>query len=80
MKRSEIEREVGRILKEELNLPFPSADTDLIETGLLDSLALVDLLLHIETTFGIQVQIEDLEIDHLRTANAISEFVAKLTQ
>ena len=36
---------VSRLFVEKLNVRVPSEDTDLIEAGLLDSLALVELLL-----------------------------------
>jgi D-alanine--poly(phosphoribitol) ligase subunit 2 len=59
-----------------LNVEVPSVDTDLLESGLLDSLALVSLLLRIEQEFGVSVSLEDMDIDHWRSIRAISTFLA----
>jgi acyl carrier protein len=52
-----------------------SADTDLLETGLLDSLQLVDLLLLIEEEFGRRISLEAIELDDLRTLARLAELV-----
>jgi acyl carrier protein len=46
-----------------------------METGLLDSLALVELIVEIEQQFGIQIPLEEIEIDHFRSVVRIAEFV-----
>jgi len=62
-----------------MNLDIPSPDTDLIETGALDSMAFVELLLRLQEVFGIQVALDDLQIDRFRTARSIATFVAATT-
>jgi len=42
-----------------LKLDVPSADTDLFESGVLDSMAFVELLLNLERTFGLKVAVEE---------------------
>ena len=59
-----------------MNIEVPSADTDLFETGVLDSFGLVDLLLHLETEFGAKTSVEDLEVDNFRSIATIAEWVA----
>lgn len=59
-------------------LEVPSVDTDLFETGALDSLAFVELLLSLEQEFGIRVSIEALEIDHFRSIARIADFIVTL--
>ena len=49
------------------HVDVPSADTDLLESGILDSLQLVDLLLEIERDFGQRIEVEAIELDDLRT-------------
>src|SRR2546430_12286758 len=49
-----------RLLRDRLHLDVPSADTDLVETGLMDSLQFVQLVLHLEEDFGIHISLEDL--------------------
>ena len=52
-----------------------SPQHDLIETGLMDSLALVSLLLELETQFSLSLIVDDLEIDHFRTLESITAFI-----
>jgi D-alanine--poly(phosphoribitol) ligase subunit 2 len=53
----------------------PSAEADLFESGLLDSLAFVDLLLKLEEEFGIKAAVDELEIDNFRSIARIADFV-----
>jgi acyl carrier protein len=71
-------KQVLRIFSDKLHIEVASLETDLIDSGLLDSLALMNLLLHLEKAFGLVVSIEDLEVDHFRSARRISEFVMKI--
>jgi D-alanine--poly(phosphoribitol) ligase subunit 2 len=66
---------VQRLFLETLNLQVPSPDTDLIEGGLLDSLALVELLFALEREFDVTIALEELDIDSFRTVNRIAQFV-----
>ena len=58
-----------------LHLEVPCADTDLLETGLLDSLQLVDLLLLIEVEFGRRISLEAIELDDLRSLARLARLV-----
>ena len=60
-----------------LNLEVSSVDTDLMETGLLDSLALVELLAQLEETFGVSISTDDLEIENFRSIASIAWFVVQ---
>jgi methoxymalonate biosynthesis acyl carrier protein len=60
-----------------LNLNVPSVDTDLVETGLLDSLTLVELLAQLEETFGVSISTDDLEFENFRSIGSIAVFVAQ---
>jgi acyl carrier protein len=62
-----------------LNLEVSSVDTDLVETGLLDSLALIELLAQLEETFGVSVSTDDLELENFRSIASIAGFVARRT-
>jgi D-alanine--poly(phosphoribitol) ligase subunit 2 len=67
-----------QILRDTLGIEVPAADTDLIETGLLDSLAVVTLVAEIELLTGIQIPFETLDLDALRSVDAVSDLVARL--
>jgi acyl carrier protein len=63
------------LLLEHLHVEVPSADTDLLETGLIDSLQLVDLLLLIEQHFGQRIPIESIELDTLRSLTRLAQLL-----
>ena len=74
---------IGRLdalFAESLHVEVPSPDTDLLETGVLDSLQLVELLLQLEQRFGFQLKIEDIDLDDLRTLARIARLVAARTE
>ena len=73
---SKLARQISALFSEKLHLQVPSVDTDLIDTGLVDSLTFVEFLAQLEQEFGVQVSLEDLEIDHFRTISRIVHFVA----
>ena len=53
----------------------PAPDADLIEGGLLDSLALVELLFAIEQDLGVEIPPDRLEIERFRTLGRLAELV-----
>ena len=50
-------------------------DTDLFETGVLDSLKFVELLVQLEQQFGTRVSLDDLELDNFRSIGQIAHFI-----
>jgi acyl carrier protein len=60
-----------------LNLEVSSVETDLVESGLLDSLTLVELFLSLEQEFGVRVSLDDLAIDSFRSVASIAQFIAQ---
>jgi D-alanine--poly(phosphoribitol) ligase subunit 2 len=72
---TELTERIKRLLTQTLHLDIPSADTDLFDTGVLDSLAFVELLLRLEQEFGVAVTVDDLEVDTFRSVNRIAKFV-----
>jgi D-alanine--poly(phosphoribitol) ligase subunit 2 len=70
-----LQRQVVELFAEKLNLDVASAETDLIETGLLDSLALVELLAQLEESFDVSISTDDLELENFRSITSIAMFV-----
>jgi acyl carrier protein len=71
----------GRLIelfRDKLELDVPSAETDLMETGVMDSLTFVELLYHLEIEFGITISNEKLELENFRSINSIVEFVEQV--
>jgi methoxymalonate biosynthesis acyl carrier protein len=76
MSAPEVNERVKQIFVDALNIQVPSEDTDLIEGGYIDSLALVELLFAIEREFSVTVPLDELDIDNFRDVRRISELVA----
>ena len=74
---AELEKRVVAILTKELGLDVPSVQTDLMQSGAIDSMALVELLLHLEATFAIRIELEKVDLNELKSAASIAAFVAK---
>jgi acyl carrier protein len=66
---------VHRLFVETLSTQPPSVDADLIDSGLLDSLALVELLFALEREFGLSIPLEELDIETFRTVRSIADYV-----
>jgi D-alanine--poly(phosphoribitol) ligase subunit 2 len=71
----ETQQAIRTLLSEKLLVEVDSPDADLLQAGILDSLALVQLLLHLEERFGVKVPLDELEIDDLRTITSISKMI-----
>jgi acyl carrier protein len=70
--------EVVLILTRQFKIDPASLESDLIATGMLDSLAIVELALELETRFGVRIALDQLEMDAFRSASSIADFVSQL--
>jgi acyl carrier protein len=57
--------------------PAIDPDQDLITTGLLDSLAIMQLILFVEERFGVPVADVEVIPDNFRTLNMIKSFIER---
>jgi methoxymalonate biosynthesis acyl carrier protein len=73
---ADVNERVRRLLAETLNVEVSSEETDLIDTGVIDSLALVELLVALEREFEVTIPFDELEIDTFRSVRSIGEFIA----
>jgi acyl carrier protein len=71
-----IHQKLTELFAKKLNLDVPSVETDLVGTGLLDSLALVELIEQLAETFGVSISTDDLELENFRSIASIARFVA----
>ena len=53
-------------------------DDDLLATGVLDSLGLMQLVLFIEERLGVKVPDEDVVIENFRSVSALTAYLARL--
>lgn len=67
--------QISEFFVQELSLEVPAVDEDLVDTGILDSLIFVQLVFFIENEYGLEVSVEELEIDNFRTIEQIGKFI-----
>jgi D-alanine--poly(phosphoribitol) ligase subunit 2 len=73
---SSLSERVTTVLRDALAVEVPSADTDLFDTGLLDSLGIVTLIAEVEALLGVALPLDDFDIDSFRTVERIAAFLA----
>ena len=69
--------ELSALFDEALHIEVPSPDTDLIDSGLLDSLQLVQLLLQIEERMGTRIPLDEVQLDDLRSVSRLAGLIAQ---
>jgi len=73
----DIAHELASLVPEALGIEPPGVDVDLIEEGVIDSLALIELLFAIERHFGIEIPPDRLEVERFRTLGRLADLVAE---
>jgi acyl carrier protein len=72
-----VAQELASLFPEALGIDPPGKDVDLIEGGVIDSLALVELLFAIERRFGIEIPPDRLEVERFRTIGRLADLVTE---
>ena len=75
-----IEQQVRRFIMDNMKSELPAdltADYRLIDNGVLDSMAMFEVIAFIEESYGIQIDDEDLEADNFETTQAIAGLVSR---
>ena len=67
---------VMHMFEHTLGLPVHDPETDLLGSGAVDSLAFVNMLLQLETEFGVKVSLEDIDLEHFRSPARIARYIA----
>ena len=75
---TELRDQVTAVMSDQAGIDVPDAETDLLDAGLIDSMALVTLIVAFEDTFGVQLPLDDFDIDRFRSVASIAEFLASL--
>ena len=74
-----LQERIAGLLLDRLHLDVPSVETDLIDTGALDSMLFVELLAQLEAEFGLAIDLDDIEVSAFRSIRTIAEFVRERT-
>ena len=82
MNANEVERRVRTVLSGLFGLDPPSRDTDLFDSGALDSLGVVSLIAELEAEFDVELPLDELDIDAFgsleRMVGLLSETLEKV--
>jgi len=65
------------VVEASLNVALPDNAADLIDSGFMDSLGLVTLIASLEEEVGVDVPLDDFEIDDFRSIDRIAAFVCR---
>ena len=68
-------RTIGKLIAEKLLVEVDSPEDDLLATGVLDSLTLIELLLNLEHHFGMRIPLDELQIEDVRSIQSIARLV-----
>jgi acyl carrier protein len=67
--------EIAELIKEKLLVDVGSPEEDLLVEGVLDSLTLIQLLIHLEERFRITIPLEELEIEDIRSIGSLVRLI-----
>ncbi len=67
--------QIRAFFSEKLSVEISSVDTDLVQAGILDSLALVELLGYIEKEFETEISLDNIGIEDFHSIAKIAEYV-----
>jgi len=70
-----IQKDIKDYLSDLLNDQDLTTATKLIETGAIDSLNLINLILYIEKAYQVKVKVFHAQVDHFQTIESIAEFI-----
>jgi len=70
-----IQNRLSALFSEVMHVKVPAVNTDLFESGILDSQRFVELLLHIEQNFKTHIDIQDFEIENFRCIEKIATLI-----
>lgn len=67
--------ELSALFEQALQIEVPGPHTDLIDSGLLDSLQLVQLLLQIEERMGARIPLDEVDLEDLRSIGRLAALI-----
>lgn len=58
-----------------MHVEVPTPQTDLFDSGILDSQRMVELILQVEQRFGVKMNVEDFELEDFRSIDSIAALI-----
>jgi len=78
-RKSDLNNFLRTIQRPDFPLQEIDGDLSLVQSGLIDSLALLQIITYLEQTYGIDFREKGIDPGELRSVNAILEFIARET-
>ena len=73
---SRLIQEIEALCLKKLSIQVESTDQDLFESGLMDSLSLVQLILELEHHFQLELPMGDLDLSSLRSIDEMARLIS----
>lgn len=70
-----VKEQLREFLAEATGIPGIEDNTELFSTGIVNSLFAIQLVMYIEKTFNISIDMEDLDFNNFSSISAISNFI-----
>lgn len=67
---------VYRLFEQALNQPAPAPETDLFESGAVNSLEYMSLLLALDREFNLNLSFDSIDLECMRSLDGIARYVA----
>jgi acyl carrier protein len=74
MKNMEIEQQLLKYFRENSGADV-SVDTHLVEEGVIDSMGVMDLIAFMQSSYGLEMDMDDLTIENFSTIHTIKNFI-----
>jgi D-alanine--poly(phosphoribitol) ligase subunit 2 len=76
-RRQRLQQQIAEIFAGRFETKLESDDMDLLESGIVDSVKIVELVLELEQRFGVSLPFEELEIEDFRTVPRLAERIER---
>ena len=74
---SQVKETVRNFINNAINIEALGDDDNLFESGIVNSLFAVQLMTFVERKFGVEIGMDDLEVENFKSINATAAFVAR---
>lgn len=71
-----VEQRIQKIVCDLLQIQAPTADQDLFDSGVLDSLSFVDMLVGLEEEFSVRIPLDRIDLSDFRSITRIAAYVS----
>jgi len=74
---NQVKETVRKFINASINVDSLGDDENLFESGVVNSLFAVELMTFVERQFGIEIGMDDLDIENFKSISATAAFVAR---